>query len=148
MDPSFRAQRSSITFLSAARHNTSATRRSTATWPSATTSGTRTGGAPSAVRGTGATTMSRQVTLMKIFSGNERPIQSRAKERSLSCERKFCLVAPGWCLAKQDLFSAQACTLIRFATFQLGAGSATSSFLVIGSTLAVLTILASLSPFT
>ena len=35
-------------------------------------------------------------------------VQSRAKERSLSCE-KVLPFAPGWCLAKQDLFSAQAC---------------------------------------
>ena len=66
----FRAQRSSITFLSAALHSTSAIRRSTATWPSATTSGTRTGGAQSAARGTDATTTSRQATVMEIFLSN------------------------------------------------------------------------------
>ena len=63
---SFREQRSSTTFLSAAQHNMSATRRSTATWPSATTSGTRTGGAQSVARETDATTMSRQVAVAEI----------------------------------------------------------------------------------
>ena len=57
--PSSRAPRSSTTCPSAAPPRQSATRRSTATCRSATTSGTRTGGAPSAARGTGATTTSR-----------------------------------------------------------------------------------------
>ena len=40
-----------------------------------------------------------------IFRQNYRVEQTKGR----LVARKFCLVAPGWCLAKQDPFSAQAC---------------------------------------